>query len=84
MNRENIKCQIQELLDDHILNIEKLRKLYHDLTLFNARLILDEKEDNVLRNVENFMSHAITLYDRGYIDGWVLQLEAASAIIPTS
>lgn len=82
MNRETIKSHIQELLNDHILNIEKLRKLYQDLTLFNARSTLDNNQDNVLQNVENFISYAITLYDKGYIDDWKLQLEAASAIIP--
>ena len=81
MDTEYIRSTIQELLDNHVLNIDKLRKLYRDLTLHNARLILDDKEDIHLRNVENFMSHAITLYDRGNVDDWVLQLQAAIAII---
>lgn len=47
----------------------------------NARAILEDKDDKIMKDVEFLVRSAIILKDIGRPDDWKLQLEAANGLL---
>ena len=74
--REKIKHQRSFPLDK-----DKLCTLHRELEVHNAHLIIQDRDDKLLKDVEFLLRSAIVLTDIGQPDDWKLQLHAAVSLL---
>lgn len=93
---ETVKMDLEHLLNKEIVrqnvfeqqkqrvwkNVkEEIQTLHRKIEIYNAHNTIADKVDKPMKDVEFFLSCAMTLLDYGNQDDWKLQLKAALSIL---
>lgn len=82
MEKSEIRTKISKFItQSHPLNILELKDFHRQLEKKNAHAIIEDKDDQVLKDIEFLLRSSIILRDIGKPDDWKLQLEAAVSIL---
>lgn len=81
MDYNVLQSRITDLLSQTTTNLKGMKELHRELEVANAHLILANKDDKILKDVEFLLRSAVYLTDIGQPNDWKLQLEAANAIL---
>lgn len=82
MNKQDIRTKIEHFIKQGPqMNLLELKTFHRQLEKMNARDILEDKDDQVVKDVEFLIRSAIFLHGMGSADDWKLQLQAALGIL---
>lgn len=85
MEKSDIRDKISEFVSQEtMINMLEFKAFHRQLEKMNARAILDDCDDQVIKDVEFLVRSAIFLRDVGRPDDWKLQLQAAIGVIDSA
>jgi hypothetical protein len=85
MNKQHVRNKIEYFFSQEPINLLELKTFHRQLEKQNAKDILEDNDDQVMKDVEFLTRSAIFLHSLGTKpEEWKLQLNAALGILDSS